>query len=70
MVSMDEAIDFLGRFDPLWAVALAAVVLGIVLLVRFWRSTLAYVLAGVLAFGLVGALDRATRRTACPPGSE
>lgn len=56
---MDEFLRYAEQVDPMWAVVLAAAALGILLVVRLWRSSFAYVLAGVLAFALVGGISAA-----------
>lgn len=52
---MDEVISYLQQVDPLWAVVLVAIALAVLVVVRLWGSSLAYIFAGLIAFGLVGA---------------
>jgi len=56
---MDEALSYLQQVDPLWAVVLVAVALAVLVVVRLWGSSLAFVFAGLIAFGLVGAVATA-----------
>jgi hypothetical protein len=55
MVSMDEVLSYVQQIDPLWAVVLVAIALAVLVIVRLWGSSLAYLFAGVIAFGLIGA---------------
>lgn len=48
-------ISYLRQVDPLWAVVLVAIALAVLVVVRLWGSSLAYIFAGLIAFGLVGA---------------
>ncbi len=59
MGSMDEVLSYLQQIDPLWAVVPVALALAVVVIVRLWGSSLAFVFAGLIAFGLVGAIAAA-----------
>lgn len=56
---MDEVLSHLQEVDPLWAVVPVAVALAVLVAVRLWGPSLAYVFAGLIAFGLVGAVATA-----------
>jgi hypothetical protein len=59
MGSMDEVLAYLQQVDPLWAVVLVAIALAVLVIVRLWGSSLAFIFAGVIAFGLIGAIGAA-----------
>ncbi len=59
MGSMDEVLSYLQQVDPLWAVVLVAMALAVLVIVRLWGSSLAFLFAGVIAFGLIGAIGAA-----------
>jgi len=59
MGSMDEVLSYLQQVDPLWAVVLVAIALAVLVIVRLWGSSLAFIFAGVIAFSLIGAIGAA-----------
>ena len=56
---MDEVLSYLQEVDPLWAVVPVAIALATLVVVRLWGPSLAYVFAGLIAFGLVGGVATA-----------
>jgi hypothetical protein len=56
---MDEVLSYLQQIDPLWAVVPVAIALAVLVVMRLWGSSLAYMFAGLIAFGLVGAIATA-----------